>query len=195
MKLPLGMEAFRSIRAGLVAWLLRSIYGLRQSGRLWNQKVIAFFKSIGFRALNAHFCILVQQMDKDIILVGVYVDDFLLAANQQDPLDWIKKELQKEYNIKELGEVKTIISWQATQSSSTMKIDQSAFIRHLIEKEGMRDCNPVYTPMKTGNFTEIQGEIDYEEVDLKVYQRLIGKLIYLSCGTRSDISFIIEQLS
>lgn len=134
-------------------------------------------------------------MDKDIILVGVYVDDFLLAANQQDPLDWIKKELQKEYNIKELGEVKTIISWQATQSSSTMKIDQSAFIRHLIEKEGMRDCNPVYTPMKTGNFTEIQGEIDYEEVDLKVYQRLIGKLIYLSCGTRSDISFIIEQLS
>ena len=134
-------------------------------------------------------------MDKDIILIGVYVNDFLLAANQQDQLDWIKKRLQKEYNIKELGEVKTIISWQATQSPSTMKINQSAFIRDLIEKEDMRDCNPVYTPMKTGNFIEIQGEIDYEEVDLKVYQRLIGKLIYLSCRTRSDISFVVKQLS
>lgn len=119
----------------------------------------------------------------------------MLAANQQDPLDWIKKALQEEYNVKELGEVKTIISWQITRSPSTLKIDQSAFIRDLVEEEGMRDCNPVNTPMKTGNFIEMQGEDDYEEVDLKVYQRLIGKLMYLSCGTRPDISFVVGQLS
>lgn len=82
MKLPPEMKAFRSIRAGLVARLLRSIYRLRQSSRLWNQKVIAFFKSLGFRALNTNPYILVKQMDKDIILVGMYVDDFLLAINQ-----------------------------------------------------------------------------------------------------------------
>lgn len=43
--------------------------------------MIAFFKSLGFRAHNADPCILVKQTDKDIILVGVYVDDFLLTAN------------------------------------------------------------------------------------------------------------------
>lgn len=56
----------------------------------------------------------------------------------------------------------------------------------------MQDCNPVNTPMKTGNFIEMQGENDYEKVDFKVYQRLIGKPIYLSCGTRPDISFVVE---
>lgn len=101
MKLPPGMEAFRSIRAGLVVRLLRSICGLRQSGRLWNQKVIAFFKSLGFRALNADPCILVRQTEEEgTILVGVYVDDFLLAAKQREPLDWIKKSLKEEYNVK-----------------------------------------------------------------------------------------------
>lgn len=157
--------------------------------------MIVFFKSLGFRALNTDLCILVKQTDEDIILVGIYIDDFLLVANQQDPLDWIKKALQKEYNVKELGKVKTIIGWQVTQSLSTLKIDQSAFIHDLAEEEGIRDCNPVNTPMKTGNFIEMQGKDDYEEVDLKVYQRLIGKLMYLSCGIRLDILFVVGQLN
>lgn len=36
MRLPLGMKRFRSIRPRLVCQLLRNIYGLKQSGRLWN---------------------------------------------------------------------------------------------------------------------------------------------------------------
>lgn len=59
MKLLFGMNTFRSIRKGLVVYLLRSIYGLGQSGRLWNQKMIAFCKSLGFRALNTDPSILI----------------------------------------------------------------------------------------------------------------------------------------
>ena len=53
----------------------------------------------------------------------------------------------------------------------------------------------VNTPIKTGNFIEMQDKDDYKKVDLKVYQRLIGKLIYLSCRTRLDILFVVEQLN
>lgn len=154
--------------------MLRSIYGLKQSGRLWNQKVIAFFTSLGFIALNADPSILIHQEEggenENITMVSVYVDDFLLAAKQQKDLDWIKAKLKEEYNVKDLGEVKYIIGWQVTRNHelSTLKIDQSAFIRNLVEEEDMRDCNAVTTPMKTGNFIEMQDD-DYEEVDLKVY--------------------------
>ena len=88
-----------------------------------------------------------------------------------------------------------IIGWQVTQGPSTMKIDQLAFIRNLVEDEGMRDCNSVSTLIKAGNFIEMQGKDDCKEVDLKVYQRLIGKLMYLSCETRPNISFVVGQLS
>lgn len=50
-------------------------------------------------------------------------------------------------------------------------------------------------PIKAGNFIEMQGEDDYKKVDLKVYQWLIGKLMYLSYRTRPDISFVVGQLS
>lgn len=36
---------------------------------------------------------------------------------------------------------------------------------------------------------------DYDEADLGDYQRLIGKLMYLACGTRSDIAFVVGRLS
>lgn len=49
--------------------------------------------------------------------------------------------------------------------------------------------------MKAGNFIEMLKEGDYEETNIKAYQRLIDKLMYLSYGTRPDITFIVRQLS
>lgn len=37
--------------------------------------------------------------------------------------------------------------------------------------------------MKAGSIIVMDGVDDYEETDLKAYQRLIGKLMYLSYGT------------
>lgn len=55
----------------------------------------------------------------------------------------------------------------------------------------MTDCNSVNIPMKAGCFIEMQEARDYEEAEIKPYQRLIRKLIYLSCGTGPDIAFVI----
>lgn len=48
-----------------------------------------------------------------------------------------------------------------------MKINQSAFIPNLVKDKGMQNCIPVSKPMKAGNFIEMQGEDDYEELTLK----------------------------
>lgn len=49
--------------------------------------------------------------------------------------------------------------------------------------------------MKASNVIEINDTDDYKETNIKVYQRLVGKLIYLSFSTRPNISFAISQLS
>lgn len=42
-------------------------------------------------------------------MVSVYINNFLLAAKHQKALKWIKEKLKNEYNVKDIGEVKTII--------------------------------------------------------------------------------------
>lgn len=115
--------------------------------------MIAFFKGLGFVELNGDPSILMRQSKEEITLVSVYVDDFLLASNNADKLETAKRELGKEYNIKDLGEVEAISGWQITRdpSTQTLKIDQSSFIRNFIIKESRTNCNSNVIPMKAGS--------------------------------------------
>lgn len=89
MRLPSGIETFRSIQVGLISQLLHSIYVLRQFGRLWNQKVMAFLKSLGFELFNADTSILIhhRKESNNITIISVYVDNFLLVSKYCKSLD------------------------------------------------------------------------------------------------------------
>lgn len=49
--------------------------------------------------------------------------------------------------------------------------------------------------MKAGSIIKMTELEDYEKADLYTYQWLIGKLIYLACGIKPDISFVVKQLN
>lgn len=49
--------------------------------------------------------------------------------------------------------------------------------------------------MKAGSAIEMNKPDDYNKADLRAYQQLIGKLMYLACGTRPDIAFAVGRLS
>lgn len=49
--------------------------------------------------------------------------------------------------------------------------------------------------MKAGLSIKMMDLEGYKEADLCIYQRLIGKLMYLACDTKPDIIFAVGQLS
>lgn len=75
--------------------------------------------------------------------------------------------------------------------AGTLNINQSSFIQNLIENKNMTNCNLVSISMKKGYFIKILESGNYKKVDIKPYQCLIGKLMYLSYGTRPDITFAV----
>ncbi len=138
-----------------------------------------------------------RKSKKETTLVSVYVNDFLLASNSTDTLETVKKQLRNKYNFKDLGEVETIIGGQITRdpSTQTLKIDQSSFIRNLIIEKNLTNCNSNIIPMKAGSAIEMIEHNNYEDTEIKPYQHLIGKLMYLACDTKPDIAFIVGLLS
>lgn len=76
-----------------------------------------------------------------------------------------------------------------------LKIDQSAFIGDLLKKENLSHYTSVSILIKAKSVIEINNVNNYKMTDIKAYQQLIGKLIYLLCGTRPNIVFTVGQLS
>lgn len=192
MNIPQGLQVGRE---GLVCRILKSLYGLKQAGRLWNKTIIAFFNRNCFIEINGDPCILVYRREDDLVIVGIYVDDLLIGANT-DRSQWTKTLLRNEFNMMDLGTARTIIGWQIRRDlkAGTLLVGQWNYVRDLLESEGMANCNPCNLPMKAGSFLDTDRDGDSDEADLKAYQSLVGKLMHLACGTRPDISFIVGQL-
>ena len=111
---PIYMEVLQKLKSGrirLVCCILQSLYGLKQAEKLWNKKFVKFSSNLGFVATNRDPCILLYEdlINDIIIMVGIYVDDIVIASNCDKAKDKIKMQLSQEYQMKDLGKVEKII--------------------------------------------------------------------------------------
>jgi hypothetical protein len=66
----------------LVGKLHKSLYGLKQSPRAWNQKLDVFFKNIEFMKSEADLSMYVAQVGDVNFFIVVYVGDLILVCNK-----------------------------------------------------------------------------------------------------------------
>ncbi|KAI1003628.1 hypothetical protein K3495_g4576 [Podosphaera aphanis] len=70
------------------------------------------------------------------------------------------------------------------------------YIRKLLERVGMKNCNGVSTPMVSGTvLKEHEGDELLDDDNAALYRQIVGSMIYLSNGTRPDISYAVGQLA
>src|SRR4051812_39504737 len=64
-----------------VAWVNKSLYGLKQSSQVWNTKVNDTFQRLGFEHLEADQCIYKWKNNDELIVIMVHVDDMAIFGN------------------------------------------------------------------------------------------------------------------
>lgn len=69
----------------LILRLKKALYGCKQSGRLWYQKLKEILNELKFNELTADQCIFVKNFNNRKIIIGVYVDDLWIMY--KDPND------------------------------------------------------------------------------------------------------------
>jgi hypothetical protein len=87
----------------LVCKLKRSLYGLKQSPRMWYQKFDTYILSLGFVRRKFDHCIYSKEEGGHFIYVALYVDDMLLIGNNMDTIKEVKKKLSSKFDMKDLG--------------------------------------------------------------------------------------------
>ena len=81
---------------------------------------------------------------------------------------------------------------EVARSSHGISVCQRKYVLDLLQETSMSGCKPVETLMDTNIKLEACGE--GIPVDRGKFQRLVGKLIYLT-HTRLDITFVVSKVS
>src|SRR6201999_870275 len=88
-------EGFPQGRPDQVLRLLKSIYGLRQSPRLWHKKLNSVLVKMGFKKIKSDASVWVYDRDEVRIIVPVFVDDMTLVSKSKEKIKQLKEELKK----------------------------------------------------------------------------------------------------
>ena len=129
--------------------------------------------------------------DKITILI-VYVDDIVLTGNCKKEMAHLKHLLSREFEIKDLGHLKYFLGMEVAISSRGIHVSQRKYTLDLLRETGMSGCKLVETPMDPN--TKLGNIVQEEVVDRGRYQRLVGKLIYIT-HTRPYIIFLVSVVS
>ncbi|XP_024023550.1 uncharacterized protein LOC112092229 [Morus notabilis] len=81
---------------------------------------------------------------------------------------------------------------EVARSSEEISVSQRKYVLDLLQETGMSGCRPVETPMDPN--TKLKPRTEEKPVDKGQYQRLVGRLIYLT-HTRPNISFAVSHVS
>ncbi|CAI7755757.1 unnamed protein product [Closterium sp. NIES-54] len=82
-----------------VCQLQKSLYGIKQAPRLWQQYLHARLTRIGFRQLPHDQGMYQLTKGTDYILLIVYVDDLLYIGSTNNVTTWFEGELQKDFTL------------------------------------------------------------------------------------------------
>lgn len=190
MKCPQGIK----IPEGHVLKLRKSLYGLRQSPRCWNERFHNFITKLGFERSQSDYCLYSCIKSEYVIYLVIYVDDLLIVGSSRTRVDEVKRRLSIEFAMKDLGTVKQFMGLRINvdRKKGMLTIDQTQYAKQVLAKFKMSECNPVSTPMESNLKLDRASKEDQTE---EPYRELLGSLMYLMIGTRPDLCFAIGYMS
>ena len=80
----------------------KSLYGLKQAGRLWSKLLHSKLVELDFKPCTTDMCFYVKRTDENVTVVGVYVDDLLVTGTTNEAVGQFSKDVMS-LEIKDLG--------------------------------------------------------------------------------------------
>ncbi|KAL2237830.1 UNVERIFIED_CONTAM: Retrovirus-related Pol polyprotein from transposon RE1 [Sesamum indicum] len=104
-----------NIPQGKVCELEKSLYGLKQTSRKWNEEFTNKVREFGFEQCSHDHCLFVKGSGNNLIALIVYVDDILITSSSESHIIIVKDYLDKIFTVKHLGNAKYFLNWPDQQ--------------------------------------------------------------------------------
>ncbi|CAG8658362.1 15291_t:CDS:1, partial [Acaulospora colombiana] len=185
--------------SGRVCHLRRSLYGLKQAGRVWNKKFHETISKFGFVRTNADPCVYYKALKGKITILTIWVDDIILMGDDTMEIEHTARSLGEIFEVKDLGEPKLLLGIQIIRDrkAGTITLSQKNYIISILARFGFSNLNGTSTAVdpnikltKRDNITNPPNPDDVQR-----YQAMLGCLMYAAVGTMPQISYAVQMLS
>ena len=110
-------------KPGLVWKLKKSLYGLKQSGKNWNDHVHQFFMDNNFIRSETDPCIYFKTDDDGFVTIILWVDDIILAGTTVEYVNKVRQILRDKYKMKNLGAINQFLGINFLQNEGGIDME------------------------------------------------------------------------
>lgn len=172
MSLP---PRFTSSAKNTVCKLHKSLYGLRQAPRHWFAKLSSKLSDYGFIRSYADYSLFTYHHRTIFMALFVYVDDIVIAANDEEACSKFKNYLHNYFSIKDLGPLKYFLGIEVAHGPHWPFLCQHKYALKIIYECGLLGAKPIKFPMEENHKLALTSGRLLN--DATRYRRLVGRLI------------------
>nr|GEX70756.1 putative ribonuclease H-like domain-containing protein [Tanacetum cinerariifolium] len=142
---------------------------------------------IGFQRGMIDKTLFIKRDKSDILLVQVYVDDFIFGFTRKEMCTEFEKMMHKKFQMSSMRELTIFLGLQVKQKDDGIFISQDKYVNEILNKFSFSNVKTTSTPMETHK-TLLKDEKG-GDVDEHLYRYMIGSLIYPT-SLRPNIMFV-----
>lgn len=172
--------------------LSKALYGLKDAGRRWFEKLAGWLKSVGFEQCPVSPCVFRRGTPggPDFIITILHVDDGLVGGASKAAIDAYYAELEKEFDIKRLGRPSYFLATNLSfLPNGDIRIDMRSFIDRILtglSQDGIvLPALPVKTALPPGaklkkSDRPVLGSDEHAAMAEKPYGRITGQIKFVA---------------
>jgi hypothetical protein len=171
----------------IIVKLLKSLYGLKQAGELWNKLINKQFCDLGFTRSAHDKCVYIKRnhSNKTVTIIVVYVDDILFTGNDQDEIDRTLVHLSDQFTkITDMRILSKYIGLEIERDldNATIYLSQKLYTQQYVDSNVSVSSTPKLIPLSDSIDYASKGDGSIGPIRDKV-----GKLRYLADRVRPDL--------
>ncbi|GAA5990286.1 hypothetical protein JCM11641_006387 [Rhodosporidiobolus odoratus] len=179
-----------------VCKLNKSLYGLKQSPRLWKERLSSILSEIGFRQSKVDDGLFILRRGKSFAFHYLHVDDGKIFSNNKAFVADIRRHLEAKLSVKwdsdpgfYLG-----VAIERDRKAGTVKLHQKRYVDEILERFNMTNCAAEPTPIAAKSILEPGSPADIAAAKDLPLGQLVSCLLYLACWTRPDILAAVSRI-
>ncbi|CAI7798377.1 unnamed protein product [Closterium sp. NIES-54] len=177
-----------------VCQLQKSLYGIKQAPRLWQQHLYARLIRIGFCQLPHGQGMYRLTKGTDYILLIVHIDDLIYIGSTDDITTWFEGELQRDLTLTVGSTVTQYLGLNIQDGENAIYLSAAKYTDTIAKRFGLT-LAAITTPYRytDGNRKEVSNLL--KPAGIRDYQRKLGCLLFAAVTCRPDLSYSTSQLA